>query len=1428
MKCPKKLISFILSCSLVLSMPFQALAEYAPEKSQDIAGEQRENDTQKPPEGERAEEIASLKVYTGADAQTLTEGTDIGLSKETAAVPLVENDNVAVIEALDEKGEPLTAGKDFTVTSLSGQDLQYVQLNGGIALQAESVMSDEWKVYNAARKEISTIALTEAENEFLAGITFTDIHVNDTVDVSLDSESGTRKYFRFTPEQAGEYVIYSSSCENDPKVYILDENGQKLYDDDDGGSDMNFSVTASLEAGKPYFIAASTLDENDTYQLHITKKKGFSDLLATAVKLDSISDVTPGSANPKETPVTTEAKTEGYYDQLLSFQPAQNGYYKFYVTLSEGNALSEFPVILDSTGNKLPRQDSSSSYEEDNNQYTVSAYLTTSEQYYIALEYIEENSELACAAYVTSEVAVSDIKISLKSEDSALVYGENGIWDSYYDSDTDAEKEFFLFDKSAILDLFDITLIYENGTEELWNEYTGNRLFYSDNQRETNWQAGSETNFITLTADNISKQISVPVKPAPKATELKLSLTNTENALIFGDTNSGYWDEYYNEAADLYEPYFRFNSYSIQNLYNIQITYDNGTNLECNLYDAVNNRKVTYSDSQSYANQWKAGGENNLITVQSGDITINENVPVKYFHELFSGCQELKEDITLNIAYDPETADSGILKFQPAVDGTYYIYSSGTADPMAELYDDNAKNIGSDDDGYDETNFLISAELKAGTIYILKTNTYSGAAGTYNVTLTRNKPANSGYSSLEGMDLSGKYINLALVVDTTGSMSDIISNVRSTLTEFVNAIAGTKATLRISLIDYKDIIEDGSESTVLHYSPSLSVWFENKDIEALKDQIGSLGADGGGDEPESVVDALGNLVKPEVMTFNASAAKFAFLVTDASYKEENRHNIKDMAEMITLLKEKGIAASVITRKSNYDVYKNLTEQTGGTLINVDGNFSNAMGRFAARVAQGAEDYHPDTSIIPVEKITLGEDLTVPEGKIKNFQPVFTPANATEKGVYWQIEDPEIAKVSETTTDGILVVQGIKEGKTKIIARSKDGGYTASFELTVTKSVYTGSKMESCDIDEILAELGKEDSAITDLIYYGDLNPEVAGEKQSSIFNAIKQTDKNILFAYSDNAGNFSYQWKFAGKDITNSAVTLVFGININDKASAAKNAADATKLTQYATFDFKHEGSLPGKADISAAIGAKFANGTYDLYYYNKNTGKLELCPTKATVLNGIVSFEISHCSSYVIGKTPASQEQVTPTPTPTPKPDNNTSVVNKQPVTPKKGTILKSGTFRYKVTKAGATVALHKFSGSAATVKIPDKVKINDITYKVTSISAKAFEKNKKLKKVTIGKNVTTIGDNAFKNCKKLTKITIGTGLKTIGKNAFASCPKLGNITIKSTKLSKVGKNAFKGIKSTAKIKVPSSKLKKYKKLMKGKGQGKKVKITK
>ena len=110
-----------------------------------------------------------------------------------------------------------------------------------------------------------------------------------------------------------------------------------------------------------------------------------------------------------------------------------------------------------------------------------------------------------------------------------------------------------------------------------------------------------------------------------------------------------------------------------------------------------------------------------------------------------------------------------------------------------------------------------------------------------------------------------------------------------------------------------------------------------------------------------------------------------------------------------------------------------------------------------------------------------------------------------------------------------------------------------------------------------------------------------------------------------------------------------------------------------------------------------------------------------------------------------------------------------------------------------------------AKKITVPDTVKIDGKTYKVTCVSGKAFSGANKCKTITIDKNVTSIKANAFSGCKNV---------KTI--------------IFKTTKLTKktVAKNAFKGITKKTTIKVPKKKLSSYKKIFKSKGLSSKVKV--
>jgi hypothetical protein len=196
-----------------------------------------------------------------------------------------------------------------------------------------------------------------------------------------------------------------------------------------------------------------------------------------------------------------------------------------------------------------------------------------------------------------------------------------------------------------------------------------------------------------------------------------------------------------------------------------------------------------------------------------------------------------------------------------------------------------------------------------------------------------------------------------------------------------------------------------------------------------------------------------------------------------------------------------------------------------------------------------------------------------------------------------------------------------------------------------------------------------------------------------------------------------------------------------------------------------------------------------------------------------------------------------------TSKPDNTTPAKTDTNVTPGTTTTTETPATATKMTVDGGVytvIAKDQVAYTASEkanqtkVVIPDTVKdAGGKVYNVTTVAAKAFKNNKKVKTVVLGKNVvkigkdafsgcsnltkvtmdsklTTVDTGAFKNCKKLKSVTIPKNVKTIGKNAFAGCSKLKKVNVKTTKLKKIGKNAFRKINSKAKFKLSGNAKKK------------------
>ena len=64
--------------------------------------------------------------------------------------------------------------------------------------------------------------------------------------------------------------------------------------------------------------------------------------------------------------------------------------------------------------------------------------------------------------------------------------------------------------------------------------------------------------------------------------------------------------------------------------------------------------------------------------------------------------------------------------------------------------------------------------------------------------------------------------------------------------------------------------------------------------------------------------------------------------------------------------------------------------------------------------------------------------------------------------------------------------------------------------------------------------------------------------------------------------------------------------------------------------------------------------------------------------------------------------------------------------------------------------------------------VKVDGVSYRVTSIADNAFKNNKKITRVVIGSNIVTIGKNSFAKCTNITSIAVGKNVTKIEKKCF------------------------------------------------------------
>ena len=182
--------------------------------------------------------------------------------------------------------------------------------------------------------------------------------------------------------------------------------------------------------------------------------------------------------------------------------------------------------------------------------------------------------------------------------------------------------------------------------------------------------------------------------------------------------------------------------------------------------------------------------------------------------------------------------------------------------------------------------------------------------------------------------------DIVFVVDTNSSMANIMANIKDNVSNFAGKLADNyNIDAHFALVEFGDSAEEELNSTRIHRS-GLSNWFS--DVASLQSQISSIATNNS--VSGTHVDALEMARR---LDFRSNASKFVVLITDTSYKPDNRYGIADMAEMARLFMRDDIVVSTISHSES--TYGELSKSTGGSHSRIDGNFSDILHKLAEKI-----------------------------------------------------------------------------------------------------------------------------------------------------------------------------------------------------------------------------------------------------------------------------------------------------------------------------------------------------------------------------------------------------------------------------------------------------------------------------------------------
>lgn len=281
-------------------------------------------------------------------------------------------------------------------------------------------------------------------------------------------------------------------------------------------------------------------------------------------------------------------------------------------------------------------------------------------------------------------------------------------------------------------------------------------------------------------------------------------------------------------------------------------------------------------------------------------------------------------------------------------------------------------------------------------------------------------------------------LDLALVVDTTGSMGDELNYLKAELQSVLEEISknNPNLTIRLALVFYRD---EGDEyvTRTFNFTQNLSVQYQNLSTQTAR---------GGGDTPEAVHSALTELNN---LSWSEHSTKIAIHVCDASPHLEANY-IQSVALSTLKLAEIGVrfVPVVCSGSDNFTelVFRQMALYTGGTYTYITDH--SGIGNSHTDQATPSDvvvEYLNKMLIRLITEYITGEDISPIAYNAKDRHTVNFDSQGGSKVNVQLVEDNNtITKVEDPVRPGYIFLGWIVKGA--------DGLEFFSFDTPITSSI----------------------------------------------------------------------------------------------------------------------------------------------------------------------------------------------------------------------------------------------------------------------------------------------------------------------------------------------------------------------------------------